>query len=267
MSDYKMNKASYLFAHSTAVTRLTNIPHKHAGIEIFIMLEGNSDCYIEGNKYSLANGDIVIINEDEQHFFEVKTRDFNHIVIGLTNAFFKENDCSTYADMFFNRNLGKNNLLSSGPLIQYGAHEILSRMENYLREDCAPENVIMACLTEFLYACHKAYANTYQQDTPHSELMYKIISYIDHNLTANLTLKSISDHFFISRQYLCRIFKKSTGLTVNEYITHKRMILYHQLTAKGANVQSASELAGFGSYSAFFRAYKKAYSVSPKKNK
>lgn len=266
MADYKMQKASYLFAHSTNISSKTTIPHKHAGIEMFVLLEGKCDCYVENNKYEISNGDIIIVNEDEEHFFNLKAKEFNHIVVGLTNNFFKEHNFGSYADMFFGRNLGQNNFLPSGPLFQYGAHDILSRLENYLNEGYVPENVILSCLTEFLYVCRKAYDDTYKDDSPVAELMHKIFTYIDLNLTEPITLKSIAAHFFISEQYLCRIFKKSVNITVNEYITQKRLSLYHRLTATGMNVQTASEKAGFGSYTAFYRAYKKTYGVSPKKN-
>ena len=45
-----------------------------------------------------------------------------------------------------------------------------------------------------------------------------ILDYIRDNLSESLTLDQIANQFFISKHYLCRIFKSATGFSVMEYI-------------------------------------------------
>ena len=61
-------------------------------------------------------------------------------------------------------------------------------------------------------------------------------------------------HFYLSSSYLCRIFKDSTGTTINQYITAKRISRAKVLLAEGHPVAEDSSLCGFGDYSNFLPA-------------
>lgn len=72
-------------------------------------------------------------------------------------------------------------------------------------------------------------------------LIAQIIRYInDHLEDKNLSLSEIADEFFISKEYLSKLFKEATSYTVGEYITKLRMehakILLAETTLKGYQV-------------------------------
>ena len=90
-----------------------------------------------------------------------------------------------------------------------------------------------------------------------------ILDYIQENLTEPLTLDQISSKFFISKHYLCRIFKSATGFSVMEYIIHSRILRARQLLQKGVSVQQAGELSGFSDNSHFIRTFGSLTSTSP----
>jgi len=48
-------------------------------------------------------------------------------------------------------------------------------------------------------------------------------AYIKAHLSDSLTLQNIAGTLHISKAYLCTLFKRETGITVNEYITKQRM--------------------------------------------
>ena len=56
-----------------------------------------------------------------------------------------------------------------------------------------------------------------------------ILDYIRDNLAEPLTLDQIAGRFFISKHYLCRIFKSATGFSVMEYIIYSRILRARQL--------------------------------------
>ena len=72
-------------------------------------------------------------------------------------------------------------------------------------------------------------------------------------------------HFYLSSSYLCRIFKDSTGTTINQYITAKRISRAKVLLAEGHPVAEDSSLCGFGDYSNFLKAFTKIVGISPSK--
>ena len=90
-----------------------------------------------------------------------------------------------------------------------------------------------------------------------------ILDYIQENLTEPLTLDQISGKFFISKHYLCRIFKSATGFSVMEYIIHSRVLRARQLLQEGVSVQQAGELSGFSDNSHFIRTFGSLTGTSP----
>ncbi|MBO5339796.1 MAG: helix-turn-helix domain-containing protein [Oscillospiraceae bacterium] len=90
-----------------------------------------------------------------------------------------------------------------------------------------------------------------------------ILDYIQENLTESLTLDQISANFFISKHYLCRIFKSATGFSVMEYIIHNRILRARQLLQEGVSVQQAGELSGFSDNSHFIRTFGNLTGISP----
>ena len=78
-------------------------------------------------------------------------------------------------------------------------------------------------------------------------------------------MNEICDKFYISRSQLNRNFNSLTVSSVWEYITNKRFDLVKQYTDSGMSLVNASSAAGFGDYSAFYRAYTKKYGMSPSK--
>ena len=73
--------------------------------------------------------------------------------------------------------------------------------------------------------------------------MAPILDYIRDNLAEPLTLDQIAGRFFISKHYLCRIFKSATGFSVMEYIIYSRILRARQLLQEGVSVQQAGELS------------------------
>ena len=90
-----------------------------------------------------------------------------------------------------------------------------------------------------------------------------ILDYIRDNLSEPLTLDRISSHFYISKHYLCRIFKAATGFSVMEYIIYSRVLRARQLLQDGGSVQQAGELSGFSDNSHFIRTFGQLTGVTP----
>lgn len=92
-----------------------------------------------------------------------------------------------------------------------------------------------------------------------------ILDYIRDNLAEPLNLDQIASSFYISKHYLCRIFKSATGFSVMEYIIHCRVLRARQLLQEGYSVQQAGELSGFSDNSHFIRTFGNLTGMSPGK--
>lgn len=92
----------------------------------------------------------------------------------------------------------------------------------------------------------------------------EILAYINQNLTADLSADALCARFFLSRSWLMHRFKAVTGCPIHQYVLQKRLILAAQLLREGESVSTAASASGFRDYSAFLRAFRKAYAVSPR---
>ena len=93
-----------------------------------------------------------------------------------------------------------------------------------------------------------------QSDTPQTQLS-SILFYLNQHLKDPVTLDEISDHFFISKHHLNKVFKKATGTTVIDYLLRKRIAYAQMLLFNGYHAKEAAANSGFLDYSSFYRSY------------
>ncbi|MBO8463513.1 MAG: helix-turn-helix transcriptional regulator [Firmicutes bacterium] len=91
----------------------------------------------------------------------------------------------------------------------------------------------------------------------------EVLTYINNHLTEPLYVEEIAKKFFMSKNYLTKIFRKMTGTTVANYILHKRLSIAKGLIQSGIPATSAALQSGFQEYSTFYRNYKKIFGRSP----
>ena len=88
--------------------------------------------------------------------------------------------------------------------------------------------------------------------------------YIKHNLSRKLTLSQIAKSLHCSTVTLTEHFRNEFGITVNEYITQKRMELARQLLlTTDAPLRQIASSVGFADVEYFSRTFKKHHGESP----
>ena len=91
----------------------------------------------------------------------------------------------------------------------------------------------------------------------------RIIAYVNDRLDKDVSLEAVAKQFFVSKYYLCRAFKKYSGVSLHSYINHKRVMYAKQLIESGETAAVAAYKVGFGDYSAFYRTHIKILGVPP----
>ena len=94
-----------------------------------------------------------------------------------------------------------------------------------------------------------------------------ILYYLDEHFTQPISLDMLAERFFVSKSHLNQMFRKMTGTTVMDYVTHKRVNYVQQLLSGGISAAQAAQAAGFGDYTSFYRAYTKIFGHSPSADK
>lgn len=263
-----MSDQGFKYTHSideVAITSRYNV-HSHDIYEIVIFLMGDTSFFIEGMEYPLNNFDVMISRPGEMHqLYHHSSASYERIVLTFTDAFFIDNECIAYRDIFTAREMGGKNIISGNSVKESFVPQIISRLEHYITEATADKNdtVIRCTLIELLHNLNKLTSQKvdgYVQNT----VALKVSAYINQNLASDLSLDRLSEEFFISKYYLCHIFKKYFGMTVGQYITRKRILLAKKLYQSGQSLSEVASLSGFSDYSAFYKAFTKETGLSPK---
>lgn len=99
----------------------------------------------------------------------------------------------------------------------------------------------------------------------YSPLIQKVITYIDTDLTADLSLNSISSQMNVNASYLSTLFKRETGSTLTEYVNEKRIqhgiLLLHSTSLQ---IQTIASYCGIPDVNYFTKLFKKKVGKTPK---
>ncbi len=110
------------------------------------------------------------------------------------------------------------------------------------------------------------YCHTFQKEYNYhyKEEIEQALDYIDSHLREDLTLGSIANHVHMSKNYLCKQFKKYTGVKFCHYVNHRRVdkaksLLWH--TDKPMDIIAAE--VGYNSQTHFSTTFKKYTGKTP----
>lgn len=80
----------------------------------------------------------------------------------------------------------------------------------------------------------------------------------------DLSVGELARRLELTPDHLGRLFRKQLGLSLGEYRTRERLLrVRERVSLGGADLTAAALASGFGSYSAFYRAWKRAHGESP----
>lgn len=122
-------------------------------------------------------------------------------------------------------------------------------------------NFLLASLLIELYSRCQLEQKT---NRPQEEHLESIKEWIRSHMSATLTVEEIAEHAYFNAEYLTRLFKRYTGLTAHQYLTHlkietaKTLLVTTQLS-----IQDIAVHAYFSSDKAMFRTFKKSVGVTP----
>jgi len=97
-----------------------------------------------------------------------------------------------------------------------------------------------------------------------NEIIKQALAYIHSNIEKEITLNKVATHVHISSNYLCYLFKESTGSRFCEYINICRTnVAKNYLNNSSYPLEIVSFKSGFNSQSHFCTTFKKYVDVSP----
>lgn len=246
--------------------------HIHDCYELYYFISGDLTYYIEGQTYQLQPNDIIITNRRELHrivFHSKKPYERKFIHFKPEYISFLQSDDYNIFYFLEKRKLGYFNLISANEVLSSEIGNLWDKIERTASEDSSESPLLIKALfIQMLIEINKVLSknkNIVNHPVQNNDKVIAILDYINNNIEKTISLDLLENLFFVNKYYLCHFFKKSTGFTVNEYITYKRIMKAQELLNNELSVLEVSGAVGFGDYSNFYKAFRKIVGCSPKK--
>lgn len=136
-----------------------------------------------------------------------------------------------------------------------------SQFDELIRKFNDTDNCDIDILTSIIDMIKTDKANSLNKE---NELIQTITTSILNHLTEDISIEAISKELNVSYYYICHIFKKKYGISVNTFRTQKRLeIAMRQLIESDEKVAEIALLCGFNNVSYFTEIFTKTIGVSP----
>ena len=245
----------------TAVPKTLGQSHCHDSYELLFVMEGSGKYVVEGREYALTARSVMIAKPLEYHYVLIdKGVRYERYIIRFTEESLTEET----AEVLFGLLNGDDESRCFGFSGEV-SDTIVSIFEHSHIADTLPDgradSYRSMLLSELIYLF--SLARSEQATTYDCELGARVIKYLNEHINRNLSLDFLSKKFFVSKYYLCRVFKKHNGISIHGYMMQKRVMLAKQLIEGGTSAAVAARTVGFRDYSAFYRAFVKIIGKPP----
>lgn len=225
---------------------------------LFLMvLDGAGKITYQGSSYTVHAGDCAFIDcnkpyshtSDKEHQWRLMWVHFYGLNIAEFYSYFEETESkpifSPDSLTIFEELLSK-------------LYELQSQKKNF------QELESHRLLTDLVTLCHTVQAEDKIESYALSDKLQNIRSYLDEHYAGKLTLDSISAHFFISKFYLSREYKKAFGITLQNDLTAKRIShAKSMLRFSNASIEEISRNCGFSTASYFTKVFRTEENMTP----
>ncbi len=257
--------------HRSGYTGAATPYHKHDNYEIYLLLNGEVNFYLEQYGYRMKKGSLLFIRPDVFHRLEyLNPVDYERVNIHIKTPYFRSLNTSRtdLSDVLKRRGNASH---VSFHLSQSQVDEILAKsreLERSLHWEHFGDDILSECLLkEILLILNKLPQTKKVMKEPEiymPRLVTDIITYIHEHLTEDLSINTLAQTFHRNGQYMSRRFRDCMGIPLQQYILHKRVDLARKYLEEGYPLTNACTNSGFHDYANFCKLFTKYVGMAPK---
>ena len=240
--------------------------HYHEFCKILLLVSGSGWYTVEGQRYAVRSGDIVLVQSQRVHRPEFEPgAAYERIVLYISPEFLEKvsaPDCDL-VDCFRG-----GHVLRPGEAERKRLFSLAEALERELGgEDYGRALLCHAALLQLLVGIGRELRRSDVPrpgpPTPGNERVADIVRYLDRHLTEDICIEDLAERFYLSKYHMMRLFRRETGTTIHGYLTDRRLGLARALMRGGMSATDACFRSGFRSYCSFTRAYGKRFGSTP----
>lgn len=233
--------------------------HWHRSIEIFLVLEGELEFFIDNTSLPLRAPDFMIVNSNEIHSIESPEPNTTIVVqipVSCFTGYLGEDDYAVFSKQSEAENL---------KLVKL----IVQMYRAYQEKGLAYELKVQSLFLELLYLLVTSFMKKEEdqgniRQKRHLDKLSRITSYMKKNYNQDITLEGVADEFGFSPTYLSRMFQRYANVSYKTYLLNLRT--EYGLREMMNTEHSLNDVAlnnGFPNSRAFAKAFSKRYGCLP----
>lgn len=235
----------------------------HNFYEIYYLLKGERHIFIEDKIFTLHENSIVIIPPFYMH--KTEGGPYERINVYLSNDLLDENE---------RKFLSSCSSILSFELEDFKKNMLFSLFRPFLeetdKEDLLKKKYSLSFAKTFLYILQSStltplsYAPSISKNNTNKNLILDIVAYINTHFQENITLESLKNKFFISKNTLCKNFQQVMHCSVMEYCSAARLNeAKHLLLTTTKSIEDIADLCGYSSANYFSLLFKSKTGLAP----
>ena len=234
-----------------------SVPHTHNHTELFYIVGGKGQFFIEDQCFPVDVNNLVIINPNVIHTeASLNAQPLEYIVLGIDGIELANSENSN----------GQFCILNC-----FESMEIVSCLRNILREmelqNDGYEDICQAYLEILIIRLMRSTSLAVQaepQVISGNRQCAAVRRYIDLHFKEALTLEQLAEDAHMNKYYLSHAFKREYGISPINYMITKRIEESKYLLAEtDLSMSQVAQLLGFSSLSYFSQVFRRTQSVSP----
>ncbi len=240
--------------------------HHHDFYEIYYLIGGSVEYWVEGNLYQLEPGDIFLVRPMELHRPVVAPKgEYDRIVLWIRREYL-EGLSKEGMDLTACFEAGAKLLRPSETKYSSISLRLLELVREFSGKEPGKDLAAIGLLMQFMVELNRIAAGKaeHQPQRKGSKLIGPVLAYIDAHHQEALSLEELAKQFYVSKYYLSHEFSRETGVSVYRYIMMKRLLSAKRLLTAGIPAGEVCYQCGFRDYAGFYRAFKAEYGISPK---
>lgn len=264
---YLYENYRYFHLHDTAGQERSF--HYHDFDKIVILKSGHVDYTVEDVTYALSPWSVLLVKNHAIHRAVIDVSvPYDRIIIYLNHDHFKNlMPGSNMMDCFENTGSETCLLLPD----ERGVTELSRAVDDFealqddgrFGADTIRETMIIRILVYISRFSRESAGGELPETGGYDRKISAVISYINSNLSSDLSVENLANSVYLSRYHFMRLFKEQTGTTIHSYIREKRLLYASRLIREGVPAVQAAQESGFTDYSTFSRAFRACFNARP----
>lgn len=250
---------NHFFGEDIDIEEFAGEPHIHDVCELLFLKKGSPKYQVEGKHYKLSKNTLVFSRPGDRH-----------------KIYFDESGTYERYNILYDEKKIPFDLYTKVPskldIINFDGNSVvcdLFKKADYYCEHFSGDKLgrlMIGIVEEIFFNISIAVDENLTEDHSSASanpFITAALSYIEENLTSNITIDTICDELYITKSHLHHLFINHLQISPKKYILSKRLNLAKKAIRAGQKPIEACMHSGFSDYSTFYRDYKNYFGHCP----